>query len=451
MDPILYLIIGAAAGAAIGFIIAHLRAGAAAAALAERSRGADEARARAEQSLQIERLERSKAEADRAAALAKAAEKEAGTTRLLEDINNSREALKNSFSALSQTALEGASTSFLKLATEKFKTTAEIADSQLAARKKEVESLVSPIREKLTEIANATKELEIKREGAYASLHRQLTDMASHTQLLRDSTKELATSLRGSSQARGRWGEVQLKNLVELAGMVNHCDFDEQTGLADGGRPDLVVHLPGDRMIPIDAKAPLAAYLDACAATDSATRATFLKSHAEAIRNHIKTLASRDYPEKLETGVGFVVLFLPGDAYLSAAFESDGDLFEIAVKKGVFLATPVTLLVLLRTAALYWQQTSIADNARAIADVAAELYNRVVNFYEPFHDAGRELEKAVKGYNKAVGSFEGRILPFARQLEKLGPSDQAKKLLPEPAPIETAVRFPQSPGASADA
>lgn len=440
MEIILYLFAGIVVGAAIGYLFSQSRAGGAAAAAGERARAAEVERARAEELLKAERDARGRAETERAAAVAKAADAEALATKLQDDIKNSRAEFQNAFSELSRVALDRASTSFLELATQKFKVTSTEASGQLETRKKEVEALVTPIREKLSELEKVTKELETKREGAYSSLQMRLTELASQTLTLRDSTTALTASLRGSSQARGRWGEVQLKNLVELAGMVNHCDFEEQTGIAEGGRPDLIVQLPGERKIAIDAKAPLSAYLDACAAPDAAARGGFLKLHADSMRNHIKALSARAYWEKLGSGVDFVVMFLPGDSYLSAAFESDGELFENAMKNRVLLATPVTLLALLKTVALYWQQSTVADNAREIAAVSTELYNRVVNFYEPLQTIGKELDGALNAYNKAVGSYQLRILPFARKMEELGVADQARKPLPEISQIDTTTR-----------
>lgn len=440
MDVVLYILIGLAIGAVLGYLLSQSRAAGAAATANERARSSEETRLRADELLKLEREARMKAESERAAAAAKATEAESRAIKLQEDMKHSRQELQNAFAALSQTALERANASFLELANQKFKINTTEAAGQLETRKKEVEALVTPIREKLTELEKATKDLETKREGAYSSLQQRLQELASQTLTLRDSTTALTASLRGSSQARGRWGEVQLKNLVELAGMVNHCDFDEQTGIAEGGRPDIIVHLPGERKIAIDAKAPLAAYLDACAAADATQRGVFLKLHSDAIRGHIKTLSSRVYWDKLDGSVDFVVMFLPGDSYLSAAFEFDGELFESAVKNRVLLATPVTLLALLKTVALYWQQNNVAENAREIAAAAAELYNRVVNFSEPIQTIGKELQGAVNAYNKTVASFESRIVPFAKRLEELGSADQAKKPLPELSPVDTAVR-----------
>ncbi|MFN0205971.1 MAG: DNA recombination protein RmuC [Planctomycetota bacterium] len=446
METIIGIVAGLLAGLAIGYLLAQSRAGAAGAKAEERARSAEAERERADAELRSEREARMQANAAREAALARAAESEKNIVKLREEMLAARQELQNAFAALSQKALQDASNSFLDLAKERFKNEQKDAAAILSEKKSEIEKLVNPIKEQLGKLDDNIRGLEQKRSEAYGNIHKVIEGLTIQTTQLRDKTTALTESLRGSSQARGRWGEVQLKNLVELAGMVNHCDFEEQAGIADGGRPDVTVNLPGDRKIAIDAKAPLAAYLDACAATDDKSRKEFLKMHADALKLHIRTLASRSYWDKLDGGVDFVVLFLPGDSFLSAAFESDGTIVEYSWSNRVLIATPVTLLALLKTLALYWQQSSITENAKEISEVAKELYARTVNFIEPVAAVGRELKGAVDAYNKAVASFEGRVVPFARKLEELGSAEQAKKMIPELQIIDVSIRSPRENG-----
>jgi len=223
---------------------------------------------------------------------------------------------------------------------------------------------------------------------------------------------------------------MALRNVVELAGMTEHCDFEEQPTLDDGRRPDMVVHLPGSRHIAVDAKTPLTAYLSAVEATDETERSRGFDAHVQALRGHIQTLASRDYAENVEGEIDLVVLFLPGDPFLSAAFARAPDLQVEALRSKVLLATPTTLVALLRTVAIYWQQKAMAENADHIAEVARELYNRAVKFSSHLEEVGKGLRGAVNAYNQAVGSFERRLVPMARQLETLKATEGVRQSLP---------------------
>jgi DNA recombination protein RmuC len=227
---------------------------------------------------------------------------------------------------------------------------------------------------------------------------------------------------------------------VELAGMTEHCDFEEQPTLSDGRRPDLVVHLPGSRSIAVDAKTPLSAYLAALEATTETERNRQLDAHVQSLRGHIQTLASREYAENVEGDIDLVVLFLPGDPFLSAAFARAPDLQTEALRSKVLLATPTTLIALLRTVAIYWQQEAMAQNAERIAAVARELYARAVTFSEHIDEVGKGLRGAVESYNQAVGSFERRLVPMARQLEALKATEGARRPLPSLQTLEDLPR-----------
>lgn len=401
----------------------------------ERAQSAETSFGRSEALLAKEREARSAAEREREAALARATEEGKRVEQVKEELKLAREELKNAFHALSKEVLRIETNEFLERAKETFGQTTKEA-------KVHMEQLVAPLKENLDKLDKASKELETKREGAYQALRQTLTTLGDQTQRLHEQTMALSTSLRGSSQRRGTWGETQLRNVVELAGLVKHCDFLEQESVA-GLRPDLVVRLPGERRIAVDAKAPLTAYLDACEAPDDASRREALKRYASDVRSHVKALASREYHERLGDSADFVVLFLPNDGFLAAVFEQDRDVFDFAIRNKVLISTPVTLVALLKTVALSWHQDALAENAERIGAEARELYNRIVNFTEPLGTVGKELEGAVRAYNKAVGSFEGRLLPHVRRMEELSGSDAGRKELPPLTQVESALRLPK--------
>ena len=303
-------------------------------------------------------------------------------------IESSRRDLENAFKALASAALEGNAKQFLELAEQRFGKSEATARAELEKRKQAIDEMLAPLRETLGKLADRTGQIEVAREGAYKALREQVEGLMSLTSSLQDKTTTLATALRGS-QVRGRWGEIALRNVAELAGMTEHCDFEEQETLEDGGRPDMTVRLPGGRLIAVDAKAPLTAYLEATEATDEAAREKALDRHVAALRQHIRTLSSREYATGLRGDVDMVVLFLPGDPFLAAAFARAPDLQIEALRSKVLVATPTTLVALLRTIAIYWQQRSMAENAEKIAGVARELYDRAALFGEHLGKVGR--------------------------------------------------------------
>ncbi len=341
-------------------------------------------------------------------------------------IESSRRDLENAFKALASAALEGNAKQFLELAEQRFGKSEATARAELEKRKQAIDEMLAPLRETLGKLADRTGQIEVAREGAYKALREQVEGLMSLTSSLQDKTTTLATALRGS-QVRGRWGEIALRNVAELAGMTEHCDFEEQETLEDGGRPDMTVRLPGGRLIAVDAKAPLTAYLEATEATDEAAREKALDRHVAALRQHIRTLSSREYATGLRGDVDMVVLFLPGDPFLAAAFARAPDLQIEALRSKVLVATPTTLVALLRTIAIYWQQRSMAENAEKIAGVARELYDRAALFGEHLGKVGRGLSTAVDAYNDAVGSFERRLVPMGGKLEDLKVADGAKR------------------------
>ena len=446
----LWIGLGVLAGGLVGFWVATLRAKARLAAAGsetatrlatlEQSLDAERVR-RTEAETELHEVERARSELDRE--LVRTQERVEQANRLMEEqkafLEKSRKELEDSFQALAARALQGNTDRFLELAEQRWTTTREQAKHDLETRQKGIETLLEPLKETLGKLETRTTEIEKARQGAYEGLTEHLRWLRDATTGLRDETTGLTRALRGS-QARGRWGEIALRNVVELAGMTEHCDFTEQEGTVDGTRPDLTVKLPGERVIAVDAKVPMTAYLDAVDASDPKARSSALTEHVRAVRAHVRALASRDYAESLGTEVDLVVLFLPGDPFLAAAFGEDPELQVEALRSKVLLATPTTLVALLRTVAIYWQQRAIAENAQHIADTAKELYERAAIFGEHLDRAGKGLSTAVEAYNAAVGSFRSRFLPMGQKLMDLKAVDRPKRKLEVPRELEDVPR-----------
>ena len=354
-----------------------------------------------------------------------------------------RQELENSFAALANRALRGNADQFLTLASEKLGAKQTEANAALDERKLAIETLLQPLRDGLERLDQRTGELEKSRVDAYSRLDQQVRQLAQATEALHSKTTSLTTALKGS-RIGGRWGEIALRNVAELAGMTRHCDFEEQLTLDSGGRPDMTVNLPGGRKIAVDAKAPLNAYMEAAEAKDPKARGSALDRHVKALRSHVRNLADRRYAEALGKDVDLVVLFLPGDPFLSAAFEQDPQLQVEALRQKVLLATPTTLVALLRTVAIYWQQSAMVENAEAIAETARQLYDRAAKFSGDLDRIGGGLRAALKAYNQAVGSFDRRLLPMGKRLEGMRIAEQRRRPLAGPQPIDEPVRRPAS-------
>jgi DNA recombination protein RmuC len=348
--------------------------------------------------------------------------------------------LQQTFATLSQQALRDNHQTFLQLAQETLKQYHIQAQGDLEAREKAVETLVKPIREALEKTEQQMRLMENERREAYGSLHKHLETMAQTQQLLHGETRNLVQALR-RPEVRGQWGELTLKRLVELAGMVEHCDFFEQVQLdtPEGRlRPDMIVRMPGGREIVVDVKTPLDAYLSAVEATDDETRRRHLEHHARKVRERVKELASKAYWEQFANAPDFVVLFIPGEHFLGAALDLDRTLLEDALRQNIILATPTNLVALLRTVAYGWRQEALTANAERIRDLGVELYGRLSTFSEHLAKLGRSLDGAVSDYNKAVGSFEAKVLPGARKFPEMGV--QTAKTVEEPTQVEKAPR-----------
>jgi DNA recombination protein RmuC len=318
-----------------------------------------------------------------------------------------------------------------------------LVEGQLAERFA-VEHLVGPLRDTLARVEEQLRETDAARIRSHAALAEQV-NIARHTsEQLRAQTQALVTALR-RPEARGRWGELQLRRVVELAGMSARCDFDEQVAVTtpDGPlRPDMVVRLAGGKNIVVDSKVSLAAYLEAAETDDEDVRAARLDAHARHVREHVDRLAGKAYWAALSPSPEFVILFIPGEAFLAPALERDPGLLEYAISRKVHIATPTTLVTMLRTAQYAWQQAALAENARAVFDLGRQLYERIAGLGGHVDRLGRTLAKAVAAYNQAVGSLESRVLPSARRLNELGLVDGD---LTAPAPVEEAPRALSAP------
>lgn len=348
-----------------------------------------------------------------------------------ESLERQRQQFENTFKALSADALRSNTEQFISLATQAFGKLQEGARGDLEQRRQAVEELVKPMRESLRQVDEKLQAVEKAREGAYMGLREQVRLLLESQSRLQSETKNLVHALK-TPGARGRWGELQLERTVEFAGMTEHIEFIKQVHVAgDEGplRPDLVVHLPGGKQIVIDAKAPLDAYLKALECEDREREAALLEQHATQIRAHIKALASKRYWRQFESAPEFVVMFLPGEVFFSAALEKDPGLIEYGSVENVLLATPTTLIALLKAAAYGWRQEAIAERAREIIQIGRELYDRLVTQADHFGDLGKALRRAVETYNRSLRSLESRVLVTARKFETF--TDDAKKPLPQ--------------------
>lgn len=421
----LLVLLGLAVGAALGWFIAQSRG----AATAERARLMETDLAATRLRLAEIEGQKSKTENELSAARAAAEEKITALTA-------AHDRLKTEFAALSAEALSRNSDEFLKLARETFGKLHQQSADDLGKRQQAIDALVKPLRESLAQVDTKIGEIEKSRADAYGRLSEQLKSLGTAQTQLQAEAAKLSTALRSTTTA-GTWGELQLRRVVEMSGMSSYCDFVEQQS-GGGQRADLVVRLPGGQQIVVDAKAPNDAYREAANASDEKVRTEKLAEHAAKVRGHIDALGGKSYWEQFQPSPEFVVLFLPGDQFLAGALQSDPSLIDRAIAKKVLLATPATLIALLKAAAYGWRQEDVSRNAQVIADLGRTLYDRVAGFADHLDKVGRSLDSATRAYNGAVGTFEQTLLPGARKFSELGA--KGAKELTEPAPVETTAR-----------
>ena len=352
--------------------------------------------------------------------------------------------VEKTFAVLSNEALRTNSQTFLQLAQETLKRFQVHAKGELEQKERAVENLVKPIRETLEKTEQQMRLMENERKQAYGALHKHLETLTQTQQTLHSETRNLVQALR-RPEVRGQWGEMTLKRLVELAGMVDHCDFYEQqqaTSTEGQSRPDMIVRMPDERELVVDAKTPLDAYLSAIEAPDDETRDKYLLQHARNVRARVRELSAKTYWAQFRRAPDFVVLFIPGEQFLGAALDVDRDLLEHAMRQRVILTTPTSLIALLRAVGYGWRQQALAANAERIRETGEDLYNRLATFSEHLSGLGRSLDRAVSQYNQSVGSFQAKVMPGARKFTELGVTE--RKAIEEPEQIEKGLREVES-------
>ena len=356
--------------------------------------------------------------------------------RLLEEAEKK---LKEAFQSLASEALQASNKQFMDLARASFDSLQKEASGDLEQRKVAIGGMVEPLEKAVNELRVEVNKIESARQEAYGSLRTEVQQLATTSKELRQETGSLVSSLK-QPQVKGKWGELTLRRAVELAGMSPHCDFLEQQSVdTEEGRlrPDMIVHLPGETQIVIDAKVPLHAFLAAVSARSDVEYREAMTQHASLVRDHINRLSAKEYWKQFEPTPEFVVLFVPGESFFSAALEQDRTLIEDAIEKRVVLASPTTLIALLRAIAYGWKQQLVAENAERIKDLGKELYDRILKFAEHLSDVAKGLERANKAYNNAVSSFDSRLVPSARKFKEMGVGSAN---VPDIDPIETSPR-----------
>jgi DNA recombination protein RmuC len=460
---IVIFLIGGALGAAVGWFLLRTKASSASAAdlatLKERLTGKETELQRLQSAFTNECAEHKHSREASAQLQAELEGERRAAQERKDSFKQAAEELSEKFKALSRDALKDNNQSFLQLANSTLQKFQETAKGDLESRQKAIDQLVKPLKESLEKVDSKIGELEKTRAGAYSELREQVRGLATAQLQLQAETGNLVTALR-APHIRGRWGEIQLRRVVELAGMLQYCDFDEQTTVVtDDGRirPDVIIRLPGNRTIVIDAKVPFDAFYESISTKDEVVRSARLKDHARLVRTHIGSLSKKSYWESVQPTPEFVLLFLPGETFYSAALEIDPKLIEDGVGKGVIIATPTTLIALLKAVSYGWRQEQMAENAKEVSELGKTLYDRLRVFTNHFADIGKGLDRALDSYNRGVGSLEGRVLRTARKFKERGaiagehieilePIDKATR----PLSLDEGGLFPDLVAAEAD-
>jgi len=349
-------------------------------------------------------------------------------------LDQDRERLSETFKALAAETLRVTNEDFLKLATERLGAVQQQTEAGLTTAHSAIARIVEPVRESLSRVDRQLQEIEGSRREAYGQLTAQVGSLAQANRILQTETANLAQALK-SPVVRGRWGEIQLRRVVELAGMEEYCDFEEQVGIGGengSARPDMVINLSGGRRIAVDAKASLQAYLEALESQSEEVQAAKLREHSQQVKARVAELSSKSYAQRLGRSVEFVVLFIPGEVFFSAALRGAPELIEDSANKGIILASPTTLLAMLKAVAYGWREQRMADNAQRISEVGRELHERLSRMVEHLCRLGQSMEKSVEAFNSTVGSFNSRVMPSAQRLGELGAAGVKEMPILEP-------------------
>jgi DNA recombination protein RmuC len=364
----------------------------------------------------------------------------------VEQLTRLRQEVQDQFKLLAGDVLRTTNEDFVKRASELFTSQKELTAKEIDARAQALSDLIKPLGESLTAYDAALKAIEKERVGGFAEIRATLQTVSAQNNDVRRLTSNLVNALRAAPKTRGRWGEETLRRVMELSGMVEHCDFETEKhyrGEDEALRPDALIFVAGGRSIIVDAKAPVSAYLDALEAGDDDARDALMKRHANQLRERLSNLSSKSYWEKIPGSTDCVVMFVPGDNFVSAAFERDQDLFEDGVKARVLICTPTTFIALAKAISYGWRQEKLAQNALEVARLGRDLYVRLATMGDHLGDLGKHINNAAKKYNALVGSIESSVMPQARRFNDLGVEGTSKPL-PELAEVDTVVRFPQA-------